>query len=121
LTDGRIKVFEHNSNESPFVVVPRIDSPPADDVGKPDGAGIYEIKGYRFRHKDIRPESVNVFVGGRQLQSGDKNNLQKGEFAVISHVTIKLRMPDKLKGKNNYPLRIVINGAASPPRWLEKP
>jgi hypothetical protein len=121
LTDGSIKIFEHDSNESPFVIVPRIDSPPADDAGKPGNGGIYQIKGYRFRHKDIKPESVNVFVGGRQLQPGDKNNLQKGEFAVISHVTIRLRLPDELKRKNNYPLRIIINGAASPPRWLEKP
>ena len=112
MPDGSRRAFPNTSNETPFTITPRIES-----ISAPDVAGNVTITGHIFKHADIKPEHIQVFLGSQPLVKGTSGSLNPGEYAVDDESTLKLRLTAAAKGY--VPFRLLINGAESPPQWIE--
>jgi hypothetical protein len=100
----------------PFLILPRIDS-----VGGPDGTGRFTIDGAIFQHPDLASDAVAVYVSDARLDGGTAGALNPGEFAVLDAATIAVRLPAGLTPGEALPVRVFVNGAESPPWWVEVP
>lgn len=112
MSNGRIRQLEQLSNETPFVIPPRIDAVAS-------AAGVFTVTGYIFQHAQLDPQAVEVYVGAQRLAAGTGGALNPGEFAVINATTLQLRPPAGLSAGEWVPLRLIINRAESLPRWIE--
>ncbi len=113
---GNLQDFEHKSNESPFLIVPRIDS-----ITGPTGSDpVVTVQGYIFQHADLDAESLEVYIGSQMLQEVG-GAVSAGEFTVNSSTEIQLEAPSGLISGQHYSLRIIVNGAESQPAWIQIP
>jgi len=112
MPDGSRRAFPNTSNETPFTITPRIKN-----ITTPDVAGNLTITGHIFKHADIKPEHIQVFLGSQPLSKGTSGALNPGEYAVDDESTLKLRLTAAAKGY--VPFRLLINGAESSPQWIE--
>lgn len=121
LRDGSTRDFEHLSNDCPFTITPRIDS-----ISLPPASDEVTVVGYIFKHTEIPEESVQVYLGEHRLTLDEDGTLDQGEFVVEDAPlpgdlpVLKFRLPASLK-PGFYPVRIFVNGAESPPNWIEVP
>jgi hypothetical protein len=117
MPDGKEREFEHVSNEAPFVVTPRIDK-----VAPTGASGMLKVTGYAFQHgtppKNLR---VQVYVGDSRLTERATGVPSAGEFAVLDAMNLRLRLPGGLSSGEWVPLRIFVEGAESPPEWIQVP
>lgn len=131
--DGTTRTVEHNSNEIPFAIAPRID--PIKDLG---AAKIVNIKGYLFNDKDISFDDVLIYFANVKLKRLPDPPIPPptppplptpgiAEFIVTNLNTIVIHLPDVdangnafMSGKF-YPIRIFVNGVESSPKWIEYP
>jgi hypothetical protein len=111
--DGAIKTFTQTSNETPFTITPHIDSP----IMTPDGTGLVQVQGYIFQHADIEDKDIEVFLGTERLVAGTSGSLNPGEYAVIDETHLELQLPTGA-APGYVPFRLIINGAESPPSWV---
>lgn len=110
--DNKMRTFIKTSNEMPFIVTPRVDTPIAQPV-----AGVFTVTGGVFKHPDI--ESIEVFVGSNLLKAGSAAN--PGEFEV-SATELKFQFPNiGIITGEIVPFRVIINGAESAPNWVTAP
>lgn len=116
MPDGSVRRFERSSNGTPFAITPRIDA-----IGAPDALGVFVVTGYPFEHADLDPERVEVFLGADRATRGTAGALSPGEFDITSGTTIEARLPAGTPPGAQVPVRILVNGAESPPRWVESP
>ncbi len=113
------------SNESPFMITPRIDNAEENVFKVPSEADkTITVKGYLFPEeagKDPIFPALSVYVGNVRLTGIKKNQaLNPGEFRVPDSNTLQLLMPEITDPGFQYlPLRIVVNGAESPPHWIK--
>lgn len=135
LPEGGKREFDYTSNETPFVVSPRIDT-----VTGPDAQNRVKVQGFIFKYEVPDPEaeeegttknlvSLQLYIGNVRLQTGVVTNLKEGEFGVheppAPELHLRLPKPKDLPppvevGNEKYlPLRIFVNGAESPPRWIK--
>lgn len=113
MPDGSRRAFPNTSNETPFTITPHIEK-----IGAPDAAGNVTITGHIFKHADIKPGDIQVFLGSQSLAKGTAGALNPGEYEVVDASTINIRLPaDAAKG--HLPFRLLINGAESPPKWIK--
>ena len=115
-TDGTVRDFDYQSNESPFVIAPRIDA-----ISPPDGAGQVVVTGRIFQHASLPDDAVQVYVSTARLTGGLAGALGQGEFAVDSPTQLTFRLPAGLVGGQLLALRIFVNGAEAPPNWIVAP
>lgn len=129
LPDGSERAFEHTSNQTPFCITPRIDpvpeAPDDNPLGEPDASGALTIRGYLFRHEELDPSDVHIYVGANRLERGEVP-LAPGQFRVPEPPpgelpSIELRLPEGIESGERLPVRILINGVESPPRWIVAP
>lgn len=129
ISDGSIRQFEHTSNDVPFMVTPRVDGP---DVIPPATGGIVKVEGYGFEHPDLPGRTERVYVGQTLLERGTSGSLSPAQYDITSTIndgsdipedpqTLKLVIPDSMPPGKLVPLRIVVNGAESPPKWIQIP
>lgn len=129
LPDGQVRRFTQTSNETPFTITPYIES-----VEEPDADGSFEIRGTLFQYMEADPdgnevdvlagENVQVFTGAERLQrvtNGGGITIESGEFYVASASELQIRLPDGLVSGQHYPLRVMVSGAESAPRWIQVP
>ncbi len=116
-------VLDAVSNETPFVVAPRVDT-----ISVPNGAGQFEVEGYRFAHDDIDETTVQVYIGAVRLALGaDVNNLQVGEFGIVEAANpadpdvLRARLPNGINSGDVVSFRLIINGAENAPAWISVP
>ena len=122
MSDGSTRESEYRSNESPFLVVPRIDS----IVGPADVGKKVTVNGRIFANPSqpnlgAGVKDVQVFVADSRLAPQAGTELAPGEFKVANSTRIDLKLPAGLKRGVSYPLRIFVNGAESAPRWVRIP
>ena len=113
MPDGSTRSFEKSSNETPFTITPRIDS-----VSSPDLAGNVAVTGFRFEHAELEAANVEVFLGMDPLAVGTAGALNPGEYAIVDASNLELRLPAGTAA-GFLPFRLLINGAESPPAWIE--
>lgn len=118
VADGLVRDFEQPSNATPFVVVPRLTA-----VSPPQQSGLITITGATFQHADIAPEDVDVYVGETRLtrDAPPPPDPPAGAFRIESPTSIRLRLPSGLAAGSTHPLRVIVNGAESAPRWVVAP
>jgi hypothetical protein len=114
--DGSSKDLEYFSNESPFVISPRIDG-----ITAPTPDGEVTVTGRLFQHPDLPVEAVQVYLGQDRLTTGAAGSLNPGEYAIISGTELALRLPAGLTPGQLVPFRLFINGAESPLNWIVTP
>lgn len=114
--DGQTRDFTYLSNESPFTIIPDIQN-----VTAPTAAGEVTVTGRFFQHPELLPDNVQVYVSDALLATGTAGNLNAGEFAVVDATHLEARLPAGLIPATHVPLRILVNGAESPPRWVVVP
>jgi hypothetical protein len=115
--DNKIRTFIKASNETPFVVTPRIDS-----ISAPTAAGIVTVTGTVFQDVAIPTEAVEVFVGSNKLPPKAAGPLNPGEFEIVNATTLRFRYPiPGIASNDTVPFRLIINGAESAPNWAVAP
>jgi len=123
--DGSNHEIVQFSNESPYMITPRIDNA-VDNIFKvpTDTDKTITVNGYLFPEeagKEPIFPALSVYVGNVRLTGIKKNQaLNPGEFRIPDSNTLQLLMPEITDPGFRYlPLRIVVNGAESPPNWIK--
>lgn len=123
LSDGTSRDFEHLSNETPFLITPRLDA--IADPYPPDATGTVEVDGWIFDYMDPDDTEyrldLRVYVGDVRLDRSDTAAPGPGEFAVADAQTLLFVRPATLRSTTPLPLRIFVNGAESIPQWIPMP
>lgn len=118
MPDRTFRVFVKTSNETPFVVAPRITS-----ILPPDGLLRVAVQGGVFQDATgISADAVELFVGPQRVPLKAAATLNPGEFEVVDASTVRFRypVPGVLSGAV-VPLRLIVNGAESAPHWVTVP
>jgi hypothetical protein len=129
ISDGSIRQFEHTSNVVPFMISPRVDGP---DVIAPTAGGLVTVEGYGLEHPDLPSHAERMYVAQTLLERGISGSLSQAQYAIASTnnvdpnipddpQTLELVIPGGLPSGTLVPLRIVVNGAESPPKWIQIP
>ena len=118
LPDGQVRRLVQTSNETPFTITPYIES-----VDGPNADGLWTVRGRIFEHDELDARDLQVFVGAVRLTRAQSGNgdLHPGEFRVDSSNEIELHMPDDFTPDQHHPLRVIVSGAESAPRWIQVP
>lgn len=117
LPDGRVRRLTETSNETPFTITPYIEDP----IGLPDDSACFTVTGGLFQHEELEEDDVQVFIGAERLQQESGDALGRGEFRVVLPHQLRICLPAGLEPGQHYPLRVMVNGAESAPRWIEVP
>ncbi|MCG8327025.1 MAG: DUF4255 domain-containing protein [Chitinophagales bacterium] len=124
MPDGQSRNFVHTSNQIPLIITPRIDS-----IVPPGGVSYFSVQGYRWQHADLDLELIQLYLGPTRLfhpsaevlaLRADPDVPEAGEFVVIDATNLRFHLPNpsNFESGTNIPIRIIINGAESPPRWI---
>lgn len=112
LNDGTTRAFEHLSNDCPFAITPRINS-----ISSPD-EDVVTVDGYIFKHPELKEEAVQVYLDENRLTLDTEGILTAGGFIIVNPSQLQFKLPSGLT-PGIYPVRIFVNGAESPPNWIE--
>lgn len=113
LPNGTTKTFVQTSNVFPFFIMPRVTINPL------VAATSFTVTGGIFQHAQIKTDDVQVFVGENKLIK-TLGLPSAGEFSITNASTITLVVPASMHGAN-IPLRILVKGVESPPKWISIP
>jgi hypothetical protein len=113
---GPAQEIAQTSNETPFTVTPGVTA-----ISGVSATGVFTLTGGIFEDPGLVPGSVRVLIGDAQLAVGTAGSLAPGQFAVLDRTRIEVRLPAGLLSGAQLPVRILINGAESPPRWVAVP
>lgn len=113
--DGTSQTSTVTSNETPFQIVPAVT-----EVTAPDASGVFTITGGLF-DDPTATVVTRASIAGLQLTTGTAGALAPGRYAVVSPTTIELRLPAGAPSGQSLPVRVIVNGSESPPRWVVVP
>jgi hypothetical protein len=113
---GSTHEVAQTSNETPFTVMPGVTA-----ISAVSATGVFTMTGGVFQDPGLPQGSVRVFIGDAQLRAGSGGALDPAQFAVLDPARIEVRLPAELLSGAQLPVRILINGAESPPRWVAVP
>ena len=122
LPDGSMREFAQTSNQVPFLITPAVTAPAFNVVANANPQGVVVVTGGIFEHPDITPESVTVLVGPHTVPREPSATLTPGHYRVSSPTQLRFRFP--IAGTTTgdvVPFRILVNGAETPPRWVNVP
>lgn len=114
LPNGTSKTFSHSSNQFPFSIAPRVDSVITLTPTQ------FRIQGSRYQHADIKDDDIQIYTADIRLDLVGGGALAPGQFKLIAFDTIDLHVPASIHGPQ-VPLRIMIRGIESAPRWISVP
>jgi uncharacterized protein DUF4255 len=144
MPDGSTQTFPQTSNEVPFVVAPAITTPSAMAIAQANAQNVVVLQGYSFHDASFTSDNVKVMAGSKGLVLNDPTQphappphpLGKGEFEIVDGTTlvppivlddatspfvIRFEFPAGVASGDVMPLRVLVNGAESPPRWVKAP
>ena len=105
---------EQASNQTPIVVMPRVDPIPA------PAAGLFTITGGVFSDPALDPDSVEAYFGEARLRLVSTAPAP-GQFRVVSSTSLEARLPAGLVSGQPVGFRLIVDGAESEPRWVTVP
>lgn len=114
--DGGVRRVRASSNVTPFTVAPGVTA-----LAGPTAAGVVTVTGGRFDPALLPDDAIRVLVGTTALERRATGATQPGEFRVDASDQLELRLPSGLATGEQVPVRIVVRGAESPPRWVTVP
>ena len=107
------------SNVTPFAVAPAVLAIAGQAQQR------FTVTGGRFDPAVLTAdEDIEVWVGGDRLARvlpSPATSTQPGEYEVLDDDNLELRLPAGLTTGDEMPLRIVVRGIESPPRWVTVP
>jgi hypothetical protein len=113
--DKKLQQFGNTSNEMPFLVVPSIDT-------IVQAADIITVTGGVFQDPSITSADIRATVGTAAIQPKAGATLNPGEFEVTNPSTLRVRWPATgFHSGDVVPLRIIVNGVESAPKWVTAP
>ena len=119
--DGTMRAFPQDSNEVPFTVAPTVTNPAYNAVATAVGQ-VVTVDGGIFQHPEVSPANVRVFVGPAPVLLEPTATLTAGHFEIVSATRLRFRFPlPELTSGATLPLRVIVNGAESAPRWVLVP
>jgi hypothetical protein len=101
------------SNETPFQIVPAVTA-----IGAASPAGLFSVTGRIFQGAAV--DDVRASIGSAELKAGT-GVLNAGEFEVKTPTQIDMRIPAGASPGQWLPVRVMINGSESQPRWVQAP
>jgi hypothetical protein len=105
------------SNVTPLAVAPAVLS-----IGAPTAQQRITVTGGRFDPAVLtRDEDVEVWLGADRATRTTNVSTQAGEFRVLDDDNLELGLPAGLTSGDELPLRIVVRGIESAPRWVTVP
>jgi hypothetical protein len=113
MADGTTHTTVVTSNETPFQIVPRIET-----VG-PVAGGVFSVTGGLFSDPSL-PVTVRASIGDVPLVE-HASPLAPGQFEIVSATRIDMALPSTAVPGSFLPFRIIVNGAESGPSWVEVP
>lgn len=119
MPDGSVRRFENGSNQVPFAVAPRIDA-----LAFPG-----TLTGRWFNPDLLAGDAIQLFIGPDRLTRIEPNPPPPapplppaaGQFQVIDETTLQFRVPATATPGTVVPIRLVIRGVESAPRWESLP
>lgn len=124
--DGSRREFEHTSNQTPFVVAPRIEEIVEADHSDPAGivtVNLWVLNGFDSSDTadPAKEVDVEVYVGDMRLERIPVGTPGYSQFVIDDERTLRLVRPSDIASQQPQPLRIFVNGAESPPNWVVMP
>ena len=113
---GGVRPVSARSNVTPFCVAPAVDA-----IGAPTAQGRITIEGGRFDDALLPGDAIEVFLGATPLKRRGAGNTQPGQFKVLSSTQLQLHIPAAARAGAQLPLRIIVRGVESAPRWVTLP
>jgi hypothetical protein len=113
LPDGSIRRFEKTSNQAPFAVTPRIDAVNF-------AAGLGTVTGYNFDPDLLPGDDIQLYLGTDRLERVTVGP-GSGQFRVVDRGKLEFAAPAAAVSGAVLPLRLIIRGAESAPRWITLP
>lgn len=111
LSNGLSKQIKSISNQFPFTVTPRIDTITF------TAPNLVTVTGFYFIFPiPVPPPDIEVFLGPTNLVLGGTPG-----FTITALNTIQITMPAGITSGQVFPLRIMVSGAESAPRWIVVP
>ncbi|MFD7258439.1 DUF4255 domain-containing protein [Streptomyces sp. NPDC059874] len=104
------------SNSSPFTVVPAVRS-----VSTPTAERRVTVEGGSFDPVSLPKDEIQVYVGTARLSRRPSGATDAGEFCVLDGTHLEVRLPDGPQTGDQLPLRVIVRGAESAPRWVTVP
>lgn len=108
LADGTSHTQTIATNETPFQIVPKV------EPGAVAATGEVTVTGGRF----VAPVRASVAGLALTLVAGAPG---PGEFRIVSPTELELRLPAGAPSGTWVPVRVLVNGSESPPRWVQVP
>lgn len=115
MPDGAQRDFDADSNESAFVIAPRI-------TAVAEAGGVLTVTVDGFEPHLLAAADLLVFIGPTKLSRVNANPPGPGQFftpaappAAVN--TLRLRFPAGLTPGSVLPLRLIVRGAESQPHW----
>jgi hypothetical protein len=123
MPDGSLRSFPQESNQVPFTVAPLITNPAFNVVATAVGPQqIVTIDGGVFQHPEVAAVNVRLFVGSEAVPLEPTVSLTPGHFEIVSPTQLRFRFPlAGVVAGEVLPLRVLVNGAESAPRWVRVP
>jgi hypothetical protein len=104
------------SNVSPFTVAPAVTG-----ISTPTALGRFTVTGGRFDPDVLLDDDIEVFLGADRLVRRAAGATDPGEFRVDDAEHLEARFPAGTAPGDIVPVRIIVRGAESPPRWVSAP
>jgi hypothetical protein len=114
MPDGRTRGFENLSNSVALTIAPRVTALPATLAAGVTGT----LAGRRFDPAVLIDDQVQMFVGPARLIRRAVPPAAAGEFRVVNASDIEFRLPAGVAVGEVLPVKLVVNGAESAPRWI---
>jgi len=116
LPNGQTRLVTNSSNQFPFIISPRI------DTISPLAGTVATITGYIFQYFvgliDILADKIDVYVGDKRMTRNTTALFNPDEFKMTAPNTMQINLAGPVTPGQQIPLRVIIDGAESGPKWI---
>jgi hypothetical protein len=117
MPDGSMRRFLATSNATPFTIVPRIDS-----VAQIGAGPNQRVRGARWDPIELGDADVRFFIGDDELDRVSTAPQEApGRFRLVNEGELRFRHHSGAVSGATVPIRLLIRGAESHPRWVTVP
>lgn len=125
LPSGEVREFRNGSNQSPFTISPRVDEIKDTTAVSPVVVGnvwtvttnTIQVTGHLFQDA-LKDLDTQVYLGENTMTNNPSGTLAAGEFKISTKDALELNITGRVTKGQILLLRILVEGAESPPNWI---